>query len=184
MVNNLEDPLDDESVISTGDMWPKARCRLTIFGLDNEVAYMKEAVSCHSRIREFSPDKFVDESDVPCGTFTFRTFRIETIIDDLPRINPDVMMLLSWGYPLQMSDRLEIREDGTLAPDSYHPHRGGRAIFFRWESFISSPACPLTMGDEARNNFLFRVHLWGMEFHRTHHQYKQGIIDATNIQMV
>lgn len=183
-MDHLEDSLDDMSVIFTGDAWPKARCRLTIFGLPDEIEYMRDAVSCHADIRQFEPDKLIDESKASCGTFVFRTFLVEPIIDVLQKINPGIMMLLSWGYPLQLSDRLEIREDGTLAPDGHHPHRGGRAILFRWEAFISNPECPFTMGDESRKNFLYRIHLWGMEFHRTHHQYKQGIIDATNVQMV
>ena len=185
VIDHLEDTLDDESVIFTGDAWPKAKCRLTVFGHPDEVEYMSGAVSSHPDIREFESDTLIDESKATCETFLFRTFRVEPLLDELQKINPEVMMLLSWGYPLQLSDRLKIRDDGTLAPDECHPHRGGRAIIFRWESFISNPKCPLTMGEnEERKHFLYRIHLWGMEFHRTHHQYKQGVIDATNIQMV
>lgn len=186
---NLEDPIDGIEVIFYNGTRPYVLCRITLFGdAEDIIEGCRRRIDARPWVQSLRADPRVDEGELPCRTFLFRADRIN------PDFTKDLRMctsggliplvLLSWGYPLHRKF-VGISDNGEIMADEIYPYRGGRVIFSRWDEYTHGPKCPLTRGDgESENDYLYRVHLWGMEFHRTHHQWKQGIIDATNVQMV
>lgn len=182
MQDHLEDSIERMLSFLGTSAYPLAKCRLTALGEEERVRDTIEHVRTWEKFRRNlgitrCP---IDESGAG-RTYDFWVASPGFFVKDMQLVAPDVLILISWGFPIGNSPEFEFNDVGNHIEKRHPEDRTGRAILFRWDRFVSATGlCGLSYGkDETAENVRQRIHLWGMELYRTHHQWKQGMIDAT-----
>jgi len=184
MYENFEDSIENMmNIMCPIDI--HARVRLTALGPDDRVDDAISVIDKWEEIGSRCRDALFE--GIGSGkTLSLNILDPAQFIRELKPVAPDVLMLISWGFPLTKSEYGLFSKSG-LPTGSMSQGWRGRGVVFRWDSLLSAPEeCNLSASiDEADvGQLMSRIHLWRMEHYRTHHQWKQGFTDAAHVQMV